>query len=310
MIDDVPFDGEDSTAATENRSGDPPTDQGQDGVGGIEVFGAAPLVDDENPEEKRASSDLIAVAEQAEEDEAPAPASPEPSGEPEASAPSEPAASTPSEPLTPTPNAPQTSGQSEPAAPNPAAPHQPGPRHEDAPSHTVSGTLALLDGRLASIEDQLDSLSRMTGHLPPKLRTLGTKVEELAAPLADASTRSLMVDLFMVDDLSRAALARGDDPEAATRALGAVVKMLENLFEQRDVTTIPTDGLFDPKLHQAVDRLPVDDPAHEGQILEVYRQGFRSGSRVLRFAEVGVAHYQPEPVDPDHADAPPPATND
>lgn len=290
MIDDVHFDGEDSTAATENRSGDPPTDQGQDGVGGIEVFGAAPLVDDENPaEEEGASSDLNAEAENAEE--APAPASAETQSEPRASAPSEPHASAPSEP----------------AAASPAEAHRPAPRHEDAAPNTVSGTLALLDGRLASIEDQLDSLSRMTGHLPPKLRTLGTKVEELAAPLADASTRSLMVDLFMVDDLSRAALARGDDPEAATRALGAVVKMLENLFEQRDVTLIPTDGLFDPKLHQAVDRLPVDDPAHEGQVLEVYRQGYRSGNRVLRFAEVGVAHYQPEPADPDEH---PPATDD
>ena len=297
MIDDVHFDGEDSTAATENRSGEPPTDQGQDGVGGIEVFGAAPLVDEvdeEAPEDVGISSDLSAEAAEAKL----APASAEAPSEPEASPSSEAQASTPSEP----------------SAALPAEASQPAPDDEPPAPDTVNGTLSLLDKRLAAIEEQLDGLSRMTGHLPPKLRTLGTKVEELAAPLSDASTRSLMVDLFMVDDLSRAALARDDDPEAAPRALGAVVKMLENLFEQRDVTAIPTDILFDPKLHQAVDRLPVDDPAHEGQILEVYRQGFQSGNRVLRFAEVGVAHYQPDPIDPDqtpdHTDDEPPARDD
>lgn len=240
MIDDVHHDGEDAPSATEKRSGELRTDEGQDTMGGIEVFGAAPLVDDEDQE--RADS--------------------VPSDDP-------------------------SDGTSD----EPQAPESP-----VRASDTVAETLSLLDHRLASIEEQLDGLSRMTGHLPPKLRGLGSKLDELATPLADAGTRSLMVDLFMLDDLSRAALQRDDDPDAPNRALGAVVKMLENLFEQRDVTTIPTDIPFDPTLHQALERLPVDDPAHDGQILEVYRRGYRSGSRVLRFAEVGVAHYEPDSV--------------
>ncbi|MFT7463428.1 MAG: molecular chaperone GrpE [Pseudohongiellaceae bacterium] len=287
MTDDVHYDGDDSTAATENRSGEPPTPTGTDGVGGIEVFGAAPLAteDDEQLAHENGHDESGESGEGRQE---------------EAAELADELVSDPSA-LKESPTTSPAAAANEPSAPSSEV-QQGNP--QDAPQEdALAGTLTLLDGRLAAIEGQLDSLSRMTGHLPPKLRGLGTKLEELAAPLADASTRSLMVDLFMLDDLSRAALHREGDSEAAGRALSAVVKMLENLFEQRDVTTIPTDIPFDPKLHQAVERLPVDDPAHQGHILEVYRRGYRSGNRVLRFAEVGVAHYEADPEDDSAPDA-------
>jgi molecular chaperone GrpE len=223
MTDENHLDGEDSSAAIEHCTELPP-EQGHDVLGGIEVFGAAPLVE----------ADATA------------------SSPPEA-------------------------------------------------AELPADGLAPLEQRLASIEEQLGELSRMTSHLPPKLRGLGSKLDDLAAPLSDASTRALMVDLFMLDDLSRAALEQVDDPDAPQRTLGAVVKTLDNLFVRHDVTAIPTDIPFDPTLHHAVERLPVDDPAHEGMIIEVYRRGFRSGERVLRFAEVGVAYHEaaPEQVDDD-----------
>lgn len=158
--------------------------------------------------------------------------------------------------------------------------------------------IQLVEGRLGGLETQVEQLGRQAAFLPPKLRGLGDKLGDLAAPLSDARSRALMVDLLMVDDLVRSGLADEQDADAARRTLTAVSQLLASVLDSHGVSEIGTDGAFDPTVHQAVQQLPVDEPDHDGQVLEVYRRGLRTEQRVLRYAEVGVARYVPHEDDP------------
>ena len=63
---------------------------------------------------------------------------------------------------------------------------------------------------------------------------------------------------------------------------------LEELGHKGDV--------FDPALHEGLTIMPVEDPAMDGRVIEVFSQGYRVGSRLIRPARVVVGQHSPEPV--------------
>jgi molecular chaperone GrpE (heat shock protein) len=58
------------------------------------------------------------------------------------------------------------------------------------------------------------------------------------------------------------------------------------------IQLIPTDGHFDPAIHKVVERLTCQIPEEDGEIVAVFRSGFRTERAVLRYAEVIVKHYE------------------
>jgi molecular chaperone GrpE len=58
-------------------------------------------------------------------------------------------------------------------------------------------------------------------------------------------------------------------------------------LEKLGVEKVPAED-FDPSMHQAVQQVPSDD--HEsGKIVNVFQNGYRIGTKVIRFAMVSVA---------------------
>ncbi len=67
-----------------------------------------------------------------------------------------------------------------------------------------------------------------------------------------------------------------------------IYQKLISILESEGVEHISTDGEFDPNIHEALTQ--IDSPAHEsGQVVEVMRQGYKIGDRVIRPALVVVA---------------------
>lgn len=70
------------------------------------------------------------------------------------------------------------------------------------------------------------------------------------------------------------------------------VKMILNqafeVFEKMGVTEIETK-VFDPNVHNAVMHIE-DDSYGEGEIVEVFRKGYRRGDKIIRYAMVKVAN--------------------
>lgn len=161
--------------------------------------------------------------------------------------------------------------------------------------------LQLNEDRLGRLESTIQDLAKQTNFLPPKLRGLGKKVDELSTSVGDARLRSLLADIVSMGDLAEGALralpdqaqeAHGTD---ARRYFRAMATRIEQILEAYDLQEIPTDAEFDPTVHNAIDVTSVNDEALDGQIIDVVRRGYRSEHSVLRYAEVTVGRYVPQP---------------
>jgi molecular chaperone GrpE len=94
--------------------------------------------------------------------------------------------------------------------------------------------------------------------------------------------------LPILDDLERALDAAEEHQEAQLEeGVRLVHRSLAALLERHGVTSISTDGKFDPHVHEALLSRPSE--AEEGSVIDVVQRGYKLGERVVRPARVVVA---------------------
>jgi molecular chaperone GrpE len=97
--------------------------------------------------------------------------------------------------------------------------------------------------------------------------------------------------LEVLDDLERALNNRPTDGDGASWAEGIelIYRKFVSTLEAEGVEPMQADGQqFDPNLHEAISQEPNED-LESGQIIEVVRNGYLIGERVLRPASVRIA---------------------
>ena len=123
--------------------------------------------------------------------------------------------------------------------------------------------------------------------------------------------------LPVFDDLERAAASagaaartgeEGPGPEASLQALAAGVRLVLRRFRDtlatHGIEEIEAEGAaFDPRLHEALLRMPAAPGERDEQITRVFERGFRSGARVIRHAKVQVADGTAPPAEPEQGPA-------
>lgn len=108
--------------------------------------------------------------------------------------------------------------------------------------------------------------------------------EQFVAPMA----REILLVVDRID-----ALATHVPPETV-ELLASVREELLEILIRRGLREVDAAGEeFDPRVHEAVRRVPVDSPAQVGRVVEVRRPGYALEGRLLRPAQVGVG-YLPE----------------
>jgi molecular chaperone GrpE len=109
--------------------------------------------------------------------------------------------------------------------------------------------------------------------------------ESLVARAAERLVREL---LPVLDDLERA-LQAAEQHEEATLEEGVrlVHRQLAEALRKEGLQEIPTEGRFDPHVHEALLSQPSE--AEAGTVIDVVQKGYRLGDRVLRPARVVVA---------------------
>lgn len=97
--------------------------------------------------------------------------------------------------------------------------------------------------------------------------------------------------LEILDDLERALKNRPVEGDGAAWANGVelISRKLASFLETEGIKPMQAEGqFFDPTLHEAI--FQEESPDHEsGQIIEVVKQGYMLGERVLRPAQVRLA---------------------
>lgn len=145
--------------------------------------------------------------------------------------------------------------------------------------------------RIAALEEEVEELRNKWLRAQADYKNLRRRGQLDYETGLQRSLQPLLEELLLVLDFLDMALASPTSTEEA-RNLALGVEMTRNRFvqalESAEVRLIPTDGLFDPDLHEAADTR--DEPGVEpGTVVETLRRGYTWRGGVLRFAKVVVA---------------------
>ena len=142
---------------------------------------------------------------------------------------------------------------------------------------------------LARERDELvDALQRLQAEFANYKKRAAREQEALVTRAHERLVKDL---LPVLDDLGRALEAAEQHEEAKLEeGVRLVHRQLASVLDREGLAEIPTDGAFDPNVHEALLTQPSDEPP--GSVLEVIQRGYTLGDRVLRPARVVVAAPQ------------------
>jgi molecular chaperone GrpE len=152
--------------------------------------------------------------------------------------------------------------------------------------------LETLRAELAEIEQKADEYLRLAQRTQADFINYRRRMDDERAQQArDAGLAVLQKLLPILDDFERA--LRNASPAEVDSSWGQGVQLVErnlrSLLAGEGVERIEADGAeFDPRQHEALGSGPSADVA-EGHVMQIVRQGYRKGDRVLRPAQVIIA---------------------
>ena len=104
----------------------------------------------------------------------------------------------------------------------------------------------------------------------------------------DACADVLKELLPVLDNLERALSVEGSGEDLRV-GVEMTVKLFNGAFDKLKVEVLPSDGAFDPNLHNAV--MHVEDEQYgANEIVEVFQKGYKRANKVLRHSMVKVAN--------------------
>jgi molecular chaperone GrpE len=166
------------------------------------------------------------------------------------------------------------------------------PTISEQPETPAAGTAAdlqkELDAAKAKAAENLDGWQRERAAFANYKKRMD---KEQAEAYQNAAVRILARYLEAADDLDRALRDKPAEGDGAKWAEGVslIQRKLQALLEAEGVSRIEAEGQeFDPALHEAITHEDNADHA-AGHVIEVVRQGYKLGERVIRPAMVRVA---------------------
>lgn len=162
------------------------------------------------------------------------------------------------------------------------------------------------DEYIANLEVEIDTLKAELAKQRTELAQANARasrahdeIEAASKRLANASNKELeqrtrkVLESFLpvVDDLDRAVAAVKGQAESqdVAEGLALVRRSLLTRLGQFGVAHAPALGeVFDPHRHEALALVPVTDPAQDGRVVDVMREGYLVGEDTLRPAGVAV----------------------
>ena len=143
-----------------------------------------------------------------------------------------------------------------------------------------------LETALSERDAYLDLAQRVQADFENYRKRAAREQERLVAHAHERLVREL---LPILDDLERALEAAERHEEARlVEGVKLVEQALRRALAKEGLVEIPTDGAFDPHVHEALLTKP-GNGTEPGSVLEVVQRGYRVGDRVVRPAKVIVA---------------------
>ena len=167
---------------------------------------------------------------------------------------------------------------------------------EEAEEMTPEEAMAKLAAAYHTLEQQKDALEgqmlRLQADFDNFRRRTRTEKEEWSQNITANFCGEL---LPVIDNFGRAldALKKSGMDEGHLTGVEMIARQLAELMQAKGVERIPTVGEdFDPKWHEAIAQLPVEDEAQNGKVTAEIQAGYRLGGKLLRVALVQVGIRQ------------------
>ena len=154
--------------------------------------------------------------------------------------------------------------------------------------HQVDTLKAELEKAKADACNNLDGWQRERAEFSNYKKRIDRENELLHQTITGSVIKKYLV---ILDDLDLALKARPKEGEGAAWADGVelIERKLQSILESEGIERINQNKVqFDPNLHEAISNEEAPD-FECGEIIEVVRQGFKLGDRILRPAMVRVA---------------------
>ncbi len=168
-------------------------------------------------------------------------------------------------------------------------------RDPSAPSDEVArleAELIDLNGLLAKREAELAAANARADHAHAEIEAASRRLAAASQKELDQRTRKLLESFLpVVDDIDRAIAAAKQHASShdVAEGLELVRRGLLTRLGSFGVTHAPALGeKFDPNRHEALALVPVTDPAQDGRVIDVMREGYLIGEDTLRPAGVAV----------------------
>ena len=157
-----------------------------------------------------------------------------------------------------------------------------------------------LEARLAAKDEELRATLARYRAANSEFEHARARMRRDVAKDVERGTKAVLADLLdVVDNLDRAveaAQAAGSDP-ALRQGVELVRAQFLAKLDGHGVRPLDAAGRrFDPSCHEAATTVPVKDPAQDGVVVGVIRQGYTIRDEVLRPAVVAVAALENEGV--------------
>jgi len=151
-----------------------------------------------------------------------------------------------------------------------------------------------LEDKVAELEEKLKESEDKYLRVHADFENIKKRLEKEKYQAIDYASEKFAKDLLApIDSLEMALVAGNADLPAEDllaklkEGVDLTVKNFYTAFEKHDISTIETDGDFDPNFHDAV--MQIDSPDHEdGQIVQQLQKGYKYKERLLRPAMVSI----------------------
>ena len=157
-------------------------------------------------------------------------------------------------------------------------------RQEESAARKIHASLAKAEHELGEMRDR--HLRKLAEFENFKKRTEKEKADYYKYALVEMFREILPV----LDNFGRALAHRGEGGEADEyhQGVSLIYQQLSEILKRRGLSEVPTDGAFDPNLHEAVVREETGE-APPNTILDVLQKGYFLNDRLIRPAFVKVA---------------------
>ncbi|CZE47228.1 nucleotide exchange factor GrpE [Campylobacter geochelonis] len=148
------------------------------------------------------------------------------------------------------------------------------------------------DEEIKKLQDELSAITDKFYRANAEFENIKKRMEkEKEQSVAYASEKFAKDMLPIIDALEEAAKIDVEGNELADKIESGVrqcIDIMLRAFEKYGITQIPTDGQFNPEVHNAISVIK-QDGIESGDIVQVYQKGYMYKDRVLRASMVVVA---------------------